>query len=120
MPTTPLSYLPDLFYRPQQVGGQLGYSNYLGVPDTAVPPPVVPGPSTTPPPVAQTQIPNITPNAPGGFQLREAMSPQALGEDPVLAISEIVRRMRQNDFVRTLLMSVLQVRPPNMQGRGGR
>lgn len=110
----PLSYIPDLFYRPQNYGAQFSYGNVA--PETAVlPTPAPPPPAPAPAPIPQ--IPQIMPTSAPGYTLRQEMSPEALGADPVLAISEIVRRRRLNDFWRTLLMSVVQVRPGGYGGR---
>ncbi len=112
----PLSYIPDLFYRPQNYGASLGYAN--AVPDSVATAQPAPQPAPTQPTMQMPPVPQIAPaQAPVGFALREAMSPQALGNDPVMVISDIVRRLKMNDFIRTLLMSVVQVRPPNMGGR---
>lgn len=117
---TPLSYLPDLFYRPQSTGAQLGYANQ--VPDTATiptptPAPAVPTPAPTPAPTAPA-IPQIGPGPALGYATRQAMSPTALGDDPIAAVNSLVlshlRTQAAQNLMRRLLMSVLQVRPDRM------
>lgn len=116
----PLLFSPDLFYRNMLAGTQLGYSNQQ--PDTAETAPAAPATPAAPaaPAAPMPQIPQIGPvqaSPVPGYTLRGLMSPEALGEDPIRQISEIVYQNNLGSLWERLLRSVLQVRPPNFAGR---